>query len=265
MFGFGSKAAEQRKSQASAEARVKRANSVWDYADLSKRTSMLRNVIDTQDDRTFLAYVHAPWSQIPYGDRMKLTLEVMRVDGNERLSRKAGEIVAGTFAADTFQSLFGDKPLAANWTADDALGVWHSLGRFCFLISIGSITGFRKHEVDFVIEAGQASMMSVWKMAKPVLFSFERFNGDRLASAFATYTSLTTAEMHNTFFSFFVSEILGNHVSFTPEDVSASGLEQILKGQLIDLDPFLSTKVSSAFTHLQVQIRDYVSQFWDKT
>lgn len=266
MFGlFGSKTAEQRKSEAGVAARIKRAQSMWDYADLSKRTSLLTNVIDTQDDRLFLTYFHAPWSQIPYGDQMKLTIEVMRVDGNERLSRRAGEIVARTFAADTFQSLFGDKPLAANWTSDNALGVWHSLGRFCFLISIGSITGFLKHEVDFAIEAGQASMMSVWKMPKPVLSSFERFNGDRLASVFATYTSLTTAEMYNTFFSFFVSEILGNHVSFTPEDVSASGLEQILKGQLADVDAFLSTKVSSAFTQLQDQIRDYVSKFWDRT
>ena len=54
-------------------------------------------------------------------------------------------------------------------------------------------------------------------------------------------------------------------MSFTPEDVSASGLEQILKGQLIGFDPFLSNKVSSAFTHLREQISDYVGKFWDKT
>jgi hypothetical protein len=196
---------------------------------------------------------------------MKLTMEVMRLDGNEKLSRRAGEIVAGIFSAETFQSLFGDKPLAAKWTSDDAVGVWHSLGRFCFLISIGSITGFRKHEVDFVIEAGQASMMSAWKMPKPVLDSFEQFNGDRLAPVFAVYTMLSNAEMYSTFFSFFVSEILGNHVSFTPEDVSAGRLEQVFKGQLVDIDPFLSTKVASAFTQLQEQIRDYVSKFWDRT
>lgn len=262
MFGFGSKAAEQRKHEASLEATVKRAHSVWDYADLSKRTSLLRKVIDTQDDRIFSAYVHAPWSQIPQGDQMKLTIEVMKLDDNERLARKAGEIVAGIFSADTFQTLFGDKPLAANWTSDDALGVWHSLGRFCFLISIGTITGFLKHEVNFVIDAGQASMMNVWKMPKPVLFSFEQFNGDRLAPVFAAYTLLSSAEMYNTFFSFFVSEILGNHVSFTPEDVSAGRLEQILQGQLVGIDPFLSTKVSSAFTQLQMGTRDYVSKFW---
>src|SRR6202034_832252 len=130
-----------------------------DYGDLSKRSSLLKKIIDTQDDRLFSAYVHAPWSQIPFNDQVKLTMEVMRVDGNERVSRKAGEIVAGIFSAETFQSLFSDKPLAANWTSDDALGVWHSLGRFCFLISVRSITRFQKHEVDFVIEAGQASMM----------------------------------------------------------------------------------------------------------
>jgi hypothetical protein len=50
---FGSKAAEQRKSDAAAEARVKRARSVWEFADLSKRTSLLRAVIDTQDDSSW--------------------------------------------------------------------------------------------------------------------------------------------------------------------------------------------------------------------
>lgn len=264
MFGFGSKAAEQRKSQASADARVKSAHSVWDNADLSKRTSLLRNVVDTADDGVFLAYVHAPWSQLSSSEQMKLTMEVMRLDGNERASRRAGEIVAGIFSAETFHNLFSDKTLAENWTTDDALGVWHSLGRFCFLIAIGS-TGLRKHDVDFVIEAGQVSMMNLWKMSEPVLFSFERFNGDRLASVFAAYVSLTSPEMYGTFFRFCVSEILGNHVSFTPEEVSATGLEQILKGRVVDLDPLLSTKVSSAFTQLQSGTRDYVCKFWDKT
>ncbi len=108
-------------------------------------------------------------------------------------------------------------------------------------------------------------MLNAWKMPKPVLDSFERFNSDRLVSVFATYTSLTTPEAYSRFFRFFVSEILGNHVSWTPEDVSASGLEEILKVQLVNLDPFLSTKVSSAFTYLQAQIRDYVAKFWDRT
>jgi len=71
--------------------------------------------------------------------------------------------------------------------------------------------------------------------------------------------------MYSTFFRFFVSEILGNPVSFTSDDVSASYGVQMLKGQVIDMDPFLPNKVSSAFMQLQDQIRDYISKFWDKT
>ena len=86
MFGFlGSKEASQRKSEAAVVASVKRAQNVWDYADLDSRTSLLKKVINTQDDRLFLAYVHAAWSQIPYSDQMKLVMEIMRLDGNDGL------------------------------------------------------------------------------------------------------------------------------------------------------------------------------------
>lgn len=263
MFSFSAtKSAEQRKSEAALAAKIEHAQSAWGLADLGKRTSLLKNVIHTQDDRVFLAYVHAPWSQIPWEAQMKLTVEVMKHDDNERLARRAGEIVADTFSAENFNGLFGEKSLAANWTSDDALGVWYSLGRFCFLVSIGSIEGFQKHEMNHIIETGQASLMSVWKMPEPVLRRFEQFNGDSLASVFSTYTSLSSPESYRTFFSFFVSEILGTEVTFSPSDVSASYLEQMLKGQVTDLDPFLLGKVSSVFTYLQQAIRDYVSQFY---
>lgn len=264
MFGFsGNKSAEQRKSEAAAEARVKRAHGVWDYADLGKRTSLLKNVIDTQDDRVFLAYVHAPWSQIPWADQMKLAIEVMKYDDNERLARRAGEIVADTFSAETFNSLFGGKTLAANWTPNDALGVWYSLGGFCFLISVGSIEGFQKHEMNQIIEVGRSAMMSAWKMPKPVFNKFEQFNGDRIASVYSAYTSINSVESQQTFFSFFISEILGTQSSLTPSGISASYIEQMLMGQVVDLDAFLITKVSSVFTYLQKAIHDYVSKFYD--
>lgn len=264
MFEFlSTKSAAQRKSEAGAVEAVRRAQAVWSNADLSKRTSLLSKVIDTQDDRVFLAYVHSQWSQIPYDDRMKLTLQVMKYEDNERVARRAGQIVAEGFDAENFNKAFAQMPLAPNWTSDDALGVWYSLGRFCFLISIGSIQGFEEHEIDNIIESGQASMMNTWRMSKDVRDRFERFNDDRLASVFSTYTSLSSPEAFRAFFTFFVSEILGTEASFTPSDASASLLDRLLQGQGLDSDPCLISKVSSMFSYMQKAIHDYVSKFWD--
>ena len=113
MFGFmGSKKASQRKSEAGVVASVKRAQSVWDYADLDKRTSLLGKIINTQDDRLFLAYVHATWTQIPYDHQMKLVLEVMRRDGNDGLVKIMTKTVTNCFSAETFTLAFSQKPLS---------------------------------------------------------------------------------------------------------------------------------------------------------
>ena len=67
MFGLRSN------PHARAEALVKHAHSVWDKADVELRTLLLRNVKDFEDDRLFLAYVHAPWAQLPDDFRLHLT------------------------------------------------------------------------------------------------------------------------------------------------------------------------------------------------
>lgn len=67
VFGFRSN------PHARAEALVKHAHSVWDKADVELRTLLLRNVKDFEDDRLFLAYVNAPWAQLPDNFRLNLT------------------------------------------------------------------------------------------------------------------------------------------------------------------------------------------------
>lgn len=59
------------------EALVKHAHVVWNNADVELRTLLLRNVAIIKDDRLFLAYVNAPWGQIPDEVRLKITAAVM--------------------------------------------------------------------------------------------------------------------------------------------------------------------------------------------
>lgn len=148
MFGFlNPKAVSQRKAVAGAEAMVRHAKSVWDSSDLERRTLLLKRSIDIQDDKLFLAYVHAPWSQMPNGVQIKLALAVAaqeethalttKMDRVSALGGKAGETLANGFSIEQFSEFFGQKPLAANWNSEEALGIWYALGRFCFLVTIG--------------------------------------------------------------------------------------------------------------------------------
>lgn len=269
MFGFlNSKAASQRKAEAGAEAMVRHAKSVWDLADLERRTSLLKRSIDIQDDKLFLAYVHAPWSQIPNGVRLKLALAVtaqeethaltIKMDRVSALGHKAGEAVAQGFSIQQFSELFGQKPLAASWDSEEALGIWYALGRFCFLVSIGSLEGVQNADMNSLIVSGQGALMATWRMPERSLRRFEDFNGTKLAGAYSAYKSIDNGETFGRFFSLFVSEILGNNVSFSPNDLPNGMLGQLLRGEAAEMDPFLTSEVSSLFVKVKGAIRTSV-------
>jgi hypothetical protein len=100
---------------------------------------------------------------------MKLVLEVMRREDNERIANRVGEMLARGFSAENFNILFDQKTFVADWTFDDALGIWYCVGRLCFLISIGSMMGLPEADATNVIELGQKALMKTWKMSAPTL------------------------------------------------------------------------------------------------
>jgi hypothetical protein len=262
MFGFlGSKEASQRKSEAAVVASVKCAQNVWDYADLDSRTSLLKKVINTQDDRLFLAYVHAAWSQIPYSDQMKLVMEIMRLDGNDGLVKIMAKMVTNCFSAETFDLAFSQKPLAANWTFEDALAIWYCLGQFCFLVAVESVFGLPEADGLRVVDLGQKELMKSWNMSEPTFKRFWCFNESKLSSMFSLYQSLTDGEMFRRFFALVVSEITGHDVSFSADVFSGGLLVQILDGNEIDMDPLLHNKISSLFATVKNGVREQFRAF----
>lgn len=269
MFGFlNPKAATQRKAQAGAEAMVRHTKSVWDLADLERRVSLLKRSLQIQDDKLLLAYVHAPWSQIPNGVQVKLALAVtaqeettalaIKMDRVSALGHKAGEIAAQGFSTEQFSQFFGQKTLAANWNSEKALGIWYALGRFCFLISIGSLGSVQDADMNSLIVSGQEALMATWGMPEPTLRPFEGFNGTKLADAYSVYKAINNGEMFGRFFALFVSEILGNNVSFSSNDFSDGTLGQLLRGEGMEIDPFLANEVSSMFFKTKKTIHEFV-------
>lgn len=305
MFGFlNSKAASRQKAQVGAEAMVRHGHAVWDSADVERRTSLLRRVIDIKDDRLFLAYVHAPWSQIPSDVRVNLALAVIaqeethaltvKMDRVSALGHKAGETVARRFSAEQFSEFFGQKPLAPtapswpsenrivgsyqawekggkeglrdwlkenklpNWNSEEALGTWYALGRFCFLISIGSLEDVRDADMNSLIVSGEGGLMATWRMPESAMRRFDGFNGTKFADAYSVYRSINNGEMLGRFFSLFVCEILGNDVSFSPKDFSSGTLGQMLRGEGVEMDPFLANDISSMFVKTKNAIQPYV-------
>lgn len=100
--------------------------------------------------------------------------------------------------------------------------------------------------------------MATWRMPESALWRFEDFNGTKLVDAYSVYKSIDNSEMFGRFFSLFVSEILGNNVSFPPNDFSNDTLGQLLKGERVEMDPFLANEVSSMFVQTKTTTREYV-------
>jgi hypothetical protein len=305
MFDFlNFKSVSDRKAEAGVEATFRHGHTVWDSADVERRTSLLRRVIDIQDDRLFLAYVHAPWSQIPNEIQVKLALAVMaqeethaltiKMDRISALGHKAGETVARRFSAEQFSEFFGQKPLAPtapswpsenrivgsyqawekggkeglrdwlkenklpNWNSEEALGTWYALGRFCFLISIGSLEDVRDADMNSLIVSGEGGLLATWRMPESAMRRFEHFNGTKLADAYSVYKLINNGEMFSRFFSLFVAEILGNDISFSANDFSNGTLGQLPRGERVEMDPFLANDVSSMFVKTKQAIQPYV-------
>jgi len=262
MFGFlDSKTAAQRKSEAGVMASIQRAKNVWENADLNERMTLLKRVINIQDDRLFLAYIHSAWSQIPNDDQWKLIMEIMRREINDEIANRAGVIAAQSFSVERFNFLFGQKSFVDNWTRDDALGVWYCLGHFCFLISIASMIGLPEVEVGNVIEVGQKALMKTWKMSASTLKRFEEFNETKLASVYTIYKSISRGDEFGRFFTLFVSEIIGNDISFSLDAFSGGVIVQFLAGKMIDMDPFLHSKVGEMFAIVKDGVREQFRGF----
>lgn len=175
----------------------------------------------------------------------------------ETLGRKIGESVAQSFSAEQFGQFFGQKPFAPNWTLDDALGIWYCLGRFCFLISIGTLEGLKEADGHTLIESGEEALMTTWKMRESAMRRFNAFIETKVASAYSIYKSISNPEMFGRFFTLFVSEILGRAQSFSPEVFSGGMVAQLLQGEELEMDPGLRVGVSRMFVDVKSAAHEY--------
>jgi hypothetical protein len=170
-------------------------------------------------------------------------------------------MVTNCFSAETFDLAFSQKPLAANWTFEDALAIWYCLGQFCFLVAVESVFGLPEADGLRVVDLGQKELMKSWNMSEPTFKRFWCFNESKLSSMFSLYQSLTDGEMFRRFFALVVSEITGHDVSFSADVFSGGLLVQILDGNEIDMDPLLHNKISSLFATVKNGVREQFRAF----
>ena len=245
------------------EAVVRRTRTHWDHADVRDRTELLKHAVVIHDDQLFLAYVNSPWSRLPQDVALKLTNCLMNKKSRERLlslvGTKVSECTALLFSAPEFQRFFGQQSWAKDWSHEDGLGVWFALGRFCQLIAIGS-AGLRQEDERALIHSSQEMLISRWSMVSSTWTAFERFNEHKLKSAFLLYRSADNGRKTSTLFSLFVSEIVGNDVSFSLPKSSDWALEKLLEGNAMVFDPVLVSQVSGRFRETKELLRDYVEK-----
>jgi len=92
----------------------KQVGHTWDSSDVEKRAKLLGNIEGLEDDRVFLAIVHAPWSQLPESTRVRLfEIWCKRDVENHRVEIAAkgiGEAISTMrFSEAHFDSIFGNQ------------------------------------------------------------------------------------------------------------------------------------------------------------
>ncbi len=253
MFGlFGSKSPTRQNPYATAEAAVKNTGRVWDSADVEKRAKLLEGTIDIENDRMFLAFVNAPWSQLPESTRLKLSETLIKRDTEEYFVRTAtkhmGEIVADSYSEAEFDALFGPQKYDEKWSREHALGIWYGLGRFCLFISIGQLQRLREQDFETAVSAGDNGLLGKWKMSDSTRKTYGEFSALKIPPILQIYRQIDGPDERLLFFLMVVSEIQGNEINVSLDDFSKGCLELLLRGLRIDVDPIVLSKLSSMFS-----------------
>lgn len=173
----------------------------------------------------------------------------------DSIASEVAKRVAANFSAVRFPDFFGSEPFREGWNRNDALAVWYCLGYFCFLVAGGSAVK-DESTATVLLDLGLKHLLQRWKMPPLVSARFEQFCRAKLGSVFTVYESLSNAREFGKFFCLFVSEIVGNDITFSRESLDSILL--VLQGKQINADIVLHQSVSGFFVAALNEAKEYI-------
>lgn len=258
-FGFGG--SKRRNPHAAVEETVRRASCVWNSADVERRAKLLESVVEIENDRMFLVFVQAQWSQLPESTRLKIAEVLMKRDAESSLVKLAaghiGEVIAVSYSESKFDVLFGKAVFDEGWTREHALGVWYGLGRFCLFTSIGALSRLKEKDYDTALSAGQGSLINKWRMSDVARNSYEGFGKLRIPVMMQMY-ELTGDDLHDAlFFLAVVAAVLGNDSGFSFDHFSQGRIAPGLMGAKDAISSTLLVSVSNMLGEVQRAVQAF--------
>jgi hypothetical protein len=240
----------------------KQVGHMWDSSDVEKRAKLLGNIEGLEDDRMFLAIVHAPWAQLPESTRIKLfelwcrrDVESHRV---EIAAKGIGQVIATMrFSEAHFDSSFGAQEHNENWSRERALGIWYGLGKICLLVSLGNLQRLKREYYETADNVGTSVLLSNWKMSDATREHYERFVNHRLPLFLQMYLKVDSKEQLTLFFDVIVSEMMGQEATISADDFAQGLLALLLKGWRVNPHPIAAVSVSSWFCEVVGAVKEY--------
>jgi hypothetical protein len=166
--------------------------------------------------------------------------------------------IASTFSAEQFAQHFGDEPLAPNWTYNDALAAWYSLGNLALVNTVSHHFGARHDIAGQVLEAVRAQLVKEWNLSDAAFSRLQKIQVETEEQAFIAFNSCKEGKDLSRFFERYVSMILGSRIPFSGN----TRLEDQLQGfEYRGTDPFRHVQLSSTFMDTCIRIKDLLKQW----
>jgi hypothetical protein len=181
-----------------------------------------------------------------------------RRDTSETISGTIARDIANTFSAGQFAQHFGDESLAPNWTYNDALAAWYSLGNLALVNTVTHHFGARHDIAGQVLDAVRAQLVTEWNLSDAAFSRLQKIQVETEKQAFIAFNSCKEGNDLSRFFARYVSMILGSTIPFS----SSTLLEDQLQGfEYRGTDPFRQVQLSSTFMDTCIRIKDLLKQW----
>lgn len=150
-------------------------------------------------------------------------------------------LIAHSFSFTQFTELFKDQKLAEEWTSDDALTVWYSMGNLVLVIATWQ-TYRDKATIFSILDRTRSTLKTKWGISETQFEKLRAFINETEGEAVTSFVSCKSGDDLFRFFSRYTDRIIGLAVPF-----SASTFEVQLMGKQSHHDPLLPMKVSDLF------------------
>ncbi len=175
---------------------------------------------------------------------------------SEDVIKKIAGCIVNSFSLNNFKKLFKNERLSPEWTTDDALVVWYSLGILALVVvTWQSKYGVNKDKENIfhIIEDCRSKLVNHWNLSGELFDKLRNVINNTEAQAVKAYSGCKSSSDYALFFNRYVNRILGAAVDYS----GSSSIEDVLLGVKYKVnDPFLAAQIFDLFVNVCISIKE---------